>query len=179
MANPFSRTMRSLNADNYRISFIGMGVALLLLSVWTLWFFTARVTIYKNSKRAYIVKEESIVAKFTGNTRRAKGTRQYSVIAEFSREDMDDIRPGQQAMLYIDPDFQRKFGNKSLVGAVPAMIKQTERSKARAKLFALMDAELPIRLQSGMTAKVVVEVRHMTPAAMVMQASGMVKGSEN
>ena len=52
MAIPFSRTIRSLEADNFRIGAVSSLVALLIISGWIVWLFYARVPIYAVSDRA-------------------------------------------------------------------------------------------------------------------------------
>ena len=49
MATSFSRSLRSLEADRFTGSLIGMGVGLVLLAAWLAWFFFARVALYEVS----------------------------------------------------------------------------------------------------------------------------------
>ncbi len=57
MPSPFSRTLRSLEADGYRRWGAGLIPALLLLIVWGVWFTAARVTVYETSDRAWLAVE--------------------------------------------------------------------------------------------------------------------------
>ena len=43
MSTPFSRSMQSLAADEFRYSLLGMLLAAVLLSAWAVWFFIARL----------------------------------------------------------------------------------------------------------------------------------------
>ena len=52
MASPFSRTLRSLEADRSRHSLVGLAVAALLLAGWSVWFFGAEVTLYEGAHSA-------------------------------------------------------------------------------------------------------------------------------
>ena len=54
MPSPFSRTLRSLEADGHRRWAAGLIPALLLLAVWGAWFFMARVSVYEVSDRAWL-----------------------------------------------------------------------------------------------------------------------------
>jgi multidrug resistance efflux pump len=54
MPSPFSRTLRSLEADGHRRWAAGLIPALLLLSVWGVWFLVARVSVYEVSDRAWL-----------------------------------------------------------------------------------------------------------------------------
>ncbi len=57
MPAPFANTLRSLNADRFRASLIGLGVALVLLIAWGSWFFLAQVTIYEVSASAAVAED--------------------------------------------------------------------------------------------------------------------------
>ncbi len=54
MPSPFSRTLRSLEADGHRRWAAGLIPALLLLAAWGTWFVAARVTVYEVSDRAWL-----------------------------------------------------------------------------------------------------------------------------
>jgi membrane fusion protein (multidrug efflux system) len=54
MPSPFSRTLRSLEADGHRRWAAGLIPALLLLAVWAGWFLAARVAVYEVSDRAWL-----------------------------------------------------------------------------------------------------------------------------
>ncbi|HKH44227.1 MAG TPA: biotin/lipoyl-binding protein [Thermoanaerobaculia bacterium] len=54
MPSPFSRTLRSLEADGRRRWAAGLIPALLLLSVWATWYLAARVAVYEVSDRAWL-----------------------------------------------------------------------------------------------------------------------------
>jgi hypothetical protein len=45
----FARTIRALDADNFRAPKIGLFFAILLLAAWTWWLFTARIPQYETS----------------------------------------------------------------------------------------------------------------------------------
>lgn len=54
MPSPFSRTLRSLDADGHRRWAAGLIPALLLLGAWTAWFVAARVSVWEVSDRAWL-----------------------------------------------------------------------------------------------------------------------------
>jgi multidrug resistance efflux pump len=54
MPSPFSRTLRSLDADGHRRWAAGLIPALLLLTAWTVWFVAARVSVWEVSERAWL-----------------------------------------------------------------------------------------------------------------------------
>jgi membrane fusion protein (multidrug efflux system) len=52
MPSPFSRTIRSINAESSRLSTIALIVVAAILGGWALWFMSARVAIYETSEAA-------------------------------------------------------------------------------------------------------------------------------
>jgi membrane fusion protein (multidrug efflux system) len=54
MAIPFARSMRSLDADTFRLSGFVLAIAGLLLAAWFGWFFLARVSLYELSETARV-----------------------------------------------------------------------------------------------------------------------------
>jgi membrane fusion protein (multidrug efflux system) len=52
MSTAFSRTVRTLHADGFRPSLVGVGAVLLLLGSWAAWSLLARVTLYEVSANA-------------------------------------------------------------------------------------------------------------------------------
>ena len=59
MPTPFSRTIRSLNAESSRLSTTALIVSAALLGVWLLWFVMARVAIYETSETARLEVESA------------------------------------------------------------------------------------------------------------------------
>jgi membrane fusion protein (multidrug efflux system) len=52
MPSPFSRTIRSINAESSRLSTIALLVSAAILGGWAFWFIAARVAIYETSEAA-------------------------------------------------------------------------------------------------------------------------------
>src|SRR5208283_248130 len=52
MASTFFRSVRSLEADNSRRSYLGLALAASLLALWIVWFFLARVSVYAVTNKA-------------------------------------------------------------------------------------------------------------------------------
>ncbi|RLC19978.1 MAG: hypothetical protein DRI57_05870 [Deltaproteobacteria bacterium] len=172
MASPFSRTMRSLKTDSFRASLIGMTVALILLSAWSAWFFMAKVTLYKISRKAYVKADETVVAAFPRkDSRRARETRQNRVVAEFSSKMMGNIRSGQRAMLYLDGDIGKKTG--PILAIVKNVNTRQGKGKGVVELLTLTDADSPLRIRHGLSGQVKIETDYVSPAVLVMRASGL------
>jgi hypothetical protein len=78
----FARTIRALDADDFRASKLGLLIAALLLGAWTWWMLAARVPQYET----------------TTNVRIQSGR----AIAYFSPEAISRIRSDQPAVLHFD-----------------------------------------------------------------------------
>src|SRR5215468_2522525 len=52
MPQPFSRTLRALDADRFATVVVAVCAVLLLLAVWLGWFFLAQVSVYATSQSA-------------------------------------------------------------------------------------------------------------------------------
>ncbi len=56
----FARTLRALNADDFRTSKLGLGLAVILLGAWAWWMLAARVPQYETSSNVRIVQGHAI-----------------------------------------------------------------------------------------------------------------------
>lgn len=152
MPTPFANTLRSLNADRFHASLIGLGVALLLLIAWGSWFLLARITIYEVSPAAVVAKDGF-------------------VIADFPAARLERIRRGQAAWLYPVPD-----GTKAHL-SVPAVVIDSIRTPsaetAQVKLFPVVDRDLSEILSAGQKVRVEIEVESVSPAVLVLRTSGL------
>jgi hypothetical protein len=78
----FARTLRALDADDFRASKFGLLASVALLAAWTWWMVAARVPQYES----------------TANVRIESGR----VLAYFPSEGLARIQPGQAAVVRID-----------------------------------------------------------------------------
>jgi membrane fusion protein (multidrug efflux system) len=60
MASPFSRTIRSLSADRFRLSSVGLLAAAVILAGWLVWALTSRVTIYEATATARLEVDSAV-----------------------------------------------------------------------------------------------------------------------
>lgn len=175
MASPFSQTMRSLQADNFYLTIGGLIVAIVLAVVWGHWFFTAEVTFYETSQSVRVTDKESVVSLFPsdagGAAQRALNLRRRLVVAEFPPEALESIRSGQMAFLHLEG----KVGKQA--GAIPAVVANvfpaSQKQKGHIEFIAEIDAEAPNPFEEGVGGEVKVEVDYITPAKLVMRASGL------
>ena len=62
MSSPFSRTTRSLKADSFRRSTLGLLVVMAVLAAWVAWLVLARVSIYETTRDARLEVEAAVYA---------------------------------------------------------------------------------------------------------------------
>ena len=60
MASAFSRSERFLEADNSRRSYFGLLLGTILLALWAVWFFFARVSVYEVSDKAELEVDQAV-----------------------------------------------------------------------------------------------------------------------
>ena len=171
MASSFSRTKRSLNTDSSHTLLVWMVVVILVLAAWCLWFFTARVTIYKISSKARLITNEIVISEFSGKARRAEKKRIYAVEAEFSSEETGNIKPGQAATLYLNGDAGKK------AGPIPATVENITslpgKKHGQVRLSALFRGDSSDFVRDAETGQVKVAVEYVSPAVLVMRTSGL------
>ncbi|MDM8523696.1 hypothetical protein QUF80_10020 [Desulfococcaceae bacterium HSG8] len=165
MSNPFSRTTRSLKADSYSLSVTGLIIAALAMTAWCAWFFMSEVSVYRTSTSASVTGKDVLVSEFPQDGRRAREIREKSIIAQFLPGEIGDIRPGQAATVYLK-------GKGQIPATVARVINQHDR--ALVELFARLDEDAPVHIQEGETGQVKIEVKYVSPASLVMHASGII-----
>lgn len=147
MSLQFSRSMRSLKIDSFRIARIGLILAMINVAVLLVWFFLARVTLYETSSRLEIADDGRL-------------------LANFSKEALQRIRVGQTAVLRISN------GENQRPTALPALVVNMDTAAGQVEVLPLTE-NLPRDVWSEPPAgQVEVEVEYLSPAALVMRASG-------
>jgi hypothetical protein len=173
MATPFSRTTRSLHTDNYYISLIGLGAAILLAIMWSKWFFTAPITSYEVSQQVYVTGKENFVSQFpeTGRGVRVQLVRRRIIVAEFPQKAIENIHLGQLATIRL----KGKIGKQT--GPIPATVINVKDAvgleKGKVELRANINADAPNPFKEGEALNVKIEVEHVTPVTLVLRASGL------
>ena len=111
MASPFSRTLRSLEADGHRRSLLALVPVLLFLGAWAAWFLFAKVTLYETTESAWLAAEQeahSIAAPVGGRvsavrSRLGQRVRIGDVLIELEGEEqrtrLDEERARQSALV--------------------------------------------------------------------------------
>ena len=54
MSSPFTRSLRSLEADRFRPQALWLALGATLLVAWTVWFFGSRIPLYESTDRGRI-----------------------------------------------------------------------------------------------------------------------------
>ena len=153
MSLQFSRSLRSLKHDSFRASRIALILAILNMSVLLGWFFLGTITLYEVGSDLVFNDEGSLEAQFT-------------------KEGIPRLFPGQSAVIRIDagPD-------QPLVTA-PALLIDIDDGTGVAQ-FLVMIEDIPataLRGDLSSIAEIEVEVEYISPAALVLRASGKYLG---
>ncbi len=161
MAIPFSRTTRSINADSYRRSTLGLVAILLALTVWVVWLFAARVALYEVTTSARLEVDaaaHSIESSLNGR-----------VIA--SRLEMGKEVEAGQTLVELDSKTERLQLNEeqSHLGALSSQLSAL-RSEIAAEMRGLDQTEqtTPVAVEQA-------RARHQEAEAAARQASEEVK----
>ncbi len=175
MASPFSRTIRSVASDHFYVSLAGLTIAIILAIMWGQWFFTAKITFYETSQHITVTHDERIVTQFPqdarGGTQRAVSVRARRIVAEFPPETKERIHAGQTAFLVLNTSVGKQTG--ALTTVVDNVVVDGKTNTLRVELTATLNAERPNPFEEGASGEVRVESRYVTPAELVMQASGL------
>jgi hypothetical protein len=147
MSIPFSRSTRSLTLDSFRPALIGLALAILTLLALLTWFFLARVTLYQTSASANLKPDGQIIAAFPAET--------------FSQ-----LKPGQAAILRLG-----QAGDQRQV-SIPAVVFDTQGGNEQVVLIVTDVSALPGTLTEETPGRVDVEVEYITPAELLLRASG-------
>ena len=147
MSAQFSRSLRSLSLDSFRATRIALFLGILNMAALLAWFFIAQVTLYES-------------------TPEVQATERGRVVARFRPEGFDRIRQGQAAVLRLSAG-----GNEPTVSA-PAVVVRRDSQSGLVELLVFADEELLAELGKELKGSIEVEVEHVTPAALVMRASG-------
>lgn len=155
MATPFSRTTRSLHADSYRASVVALLLAVLVFGAWAGWFFLARISLYEVSQSVRSTKPETIVS-------------------DFPMETQERIWEGQSASLQLD-DPRNSGVQRSVPAIVMHVTPNAQKGQLEVELALLELVDLPSNSQ--VKGRVDIEVDRVSPATLVLRASGNLPGS--
>ncbi|MEZ4737287.1 MAG: hypothetical protein R3E79_60165 [Caldilineaceae bacterium] len=147
MTVKFSRSVRSIQADNLVPVLVGISFFTLLMVGWIIWFFFAQVPTYVTSSTA--------VYQQTGY-----------VLAEFPAPAIEQIRRGQPARLQLPTTNQSSQ-------MIPLVVTDVDSAAGQVRLILQIDDEDFTRLPVGATGEVQVVVKQDSPALFVLRAAGL------
>ena len=151
MAVAFPRSTRSLGADGFRLTLIGLAIAGALLIAWCIWFFATEITQYASSDQGRALDSDVVVA-------------------AFDKTDLPRIVRGQRARYFPDGG----VAGHSL--AVPMVVTEVHRAadgaSGQVRLVTLLDRRSAAVALGDTSGRVEIETGVMSPAQMVLQGSG-------
>lgn len=158
MAAPFAQTIRSLDADRSYGQIIVLAAFALLLTLWLVWVFAARIP-----------------ARLTSTTNQIR--LDATVTVTFSGEGVDKVQPGQPALVYLDaPPLAASV-------VLPARVVDVALNGATARVTVMPDFsglevdDVPEDVLAAFArptpGRVEVEVERVSPATLVLRASGL------
>lgn len=131
---------------------VGLFVVMALLLIWLGWFLLAQITLYETGETVEIAE--------TG-----------IIIAQFPAEAQGRIKPRQMARLLLNGEIGTKMG--PIAALVTEVIHPPQHRQIQVKLYApMVDTAPPAFFQEGLTGRVEIEVEQVSPATLVIRASG-------
>ncbi len=150
MSTPFSRSMRVLHDDSYRLSLVGLIIAIVFFLTWAAWFFLARMTVYETGQMVSVSRDGEIVA-------------------DFPPEALMRLRRGQPALLF--PQDAKGATTGPFAAVVTDVMPQTDENRVEVALYPRTAAAVLAMPEMGLTGQVEIEVEHVSPAVLMMRAS--------
>lgn len=147
MSLQFSRSLRSLRTDSFRMARIGLVLAMVAVIALILWFFFARVTLFENSNDIQLTD----------------GGR---ILAAFPEGSIDRIRSGQGVILRLQSD------SDDISSTLPAVVFSVDRSSNQAEILLVSEGIPPDISPGALKGQVSVEVAYVTPISLVLRATG-------
>jgi len=150
MALPFTRSLRSLQTDSDHAATVVIGLVVLLLTAWGVWFFGARIALTEMGR----IVQTSLDG---------------MVWAEFPAESGARLRPEQPAQIR----FHETNGQQSKpVSATVLSVDPRPDGPLRVTLYAALDAENIRAFTQGRSGDVAIEAERLSPAQLLMRVSG-------
>ena len=147
-STPFSRTLRSLDADGFGPSLVAIIFAMLLLLSWGMWFFFANIPLTEVSQNIEITQSETM-------------------IVTYSPQAVTHLEEGQDAYVRLEGLWSE---------TLPAIVMSVNYEKGQVELFAEEDLSYVDGVQERVE-YVEIEVEQVSPATLVMRASGLLEAN--
>lgn len=147
MTVQFSRSVRSIQADNLSPMLVGAAFFAILMLGWILWFFFASIPYYENSTIASYQQDGYVMANF-------------SVTA------FDRLQRGLPAQFV-------PLTTRRTVPPIPMIVTDVYLETTQVRLVLQIEDHKIFPLQPGTTGEVKVTVEQLSPARVVLQAAGL------
>ncbi|CAN5751359.1 hypothetical protein BH10CHL1_BH10CHL1_00340 [soil metagenome] len=151
MTVQFSRSVRSIQADNLVPVLVGIAFFALLMLGWTLWLFFAKLPFYETSTQAAFAQEGYVLAKFSATS-------------------LPRIRRGQPAHMQLT-DVNHK------ATSIPLIAADIDPTKGEVRLILQEDLDDDANevsyLRAGATGQVKVTVNEVSPLVFILRAAGL------
>lgn len=139
----FSKTLRALDADSFRISNLALIAGVALVGAWVWWLMAGSVPQYEIS-RDVVVQPNRFLASFPPRA-------------------LERIRPGQSASLHLDSE------------TIPAKVIALGADAATGQVRAILLPAAENRVPAAAHAEVAIEVERVSPATLILRASGVTR----
>jgi hypothetical protein len=151
MTVKFSRSVRSIQADNLVPVLVGIAFFTLLMVGWVIWLFFAQIPTYATSSTAAYQQEGYIIAQFPTTV-------------------IEEIHRGQPAR------FQLMTANRT-TRVIPLVVTDIDPITGQVRLILKIDREAVREavtlLPTGTTGQVQVTIKQASPALIVLRAAGL------
>ncbi|MEM7530654.1 MAG: hypothetical protein AAF639_00640 [Chloroflexota bacterium] len=184
MATPFSRTLRARQADHFHASFWGLMIGIALLLIWLTWFFLARITLYEHSIQATIQTDSLVLSTMSASDQ--DNVHERMIVATFANSARGRVQRGQAALFRIQQTAKpSSTSSRSSSFTLPALVvevdedpnTESQSEPLQVTLFLPMDPQVPLHLPDGQKGTVDIEVETLSPAALVVRATGQLLDS--
>lgn len=152
MSTSFSRSIKTLQADTSGGSLAAIILVMILLVGWLGWAFLARVPVYEVTETAVLLNATQVEANFPPDA-------------------LLRLKPGQPALLRLDDFAWDTYGlvPATVTGINPVL----QDGRLQVHLQLKPDPDSPIPLQAGLTGRVEIKVDQKSPAALLLETSGV------
>jgi hypothetical protein len=174
MSSFFSRSQRALKADDPHRLLPGLLLAMLLMILWTAWFFKARIALYEYTEAAQVE-----IAQPAGQGNQPSAIRpwtNFKVVAHFlPSAAFGRIRPGQSARMRLNNYPWTQYG--FITARVARVANEIKDGYVQAEFTIQANPNPLIPLQHGLSGAIEVEVGHTTPVSLILRAAGKLRSN--
>jgi len=167
MARPFSLTMRSMKSDHPKTVMLFLIITTIVLFIWNIWFFGAKLPVYELSIQAKVTKQpEKRIRLFSGSGR-SEEIKQNEIVASFPMSIEKSIARNQRGLFF--PVLKKGQISEAVDCVVEKILVQSENKVIQARLKTMQPKNRPVYLQPGMSGLIKLEIDRCTPFEMLIE----------